>query len=70
LEKTGLNCKTERIVEIFYRSKKIGEHRLDLIVDDKVIIELKAVAEFHPSHKARVISYLKATGLKVAYFFL
>jgi len=37
-----------------------------LLAEDKVIVELKAVPEFHPAHTAQVISYLKATGLKVA----
>lgn len=66
LEELSLKCEIERVVEIFYRNKKVGEHRLDLVVEDKVIVELKAVAEFHPAHQAQVISYLKATGLKVA----
>ena len=65
-EDMGLKCEKERIVEIFYRNKKVGEHRLDLVLEDKVLVELKAVAEFHPVHQAQVISYLKATGLKVA----
>lgn len=66
LEEKGLRGETERVVEIFYRNKKVGEHRLDLVIEGKVIVELKAVAEFHPAHQAQVISYLKATGLKVA----
>ena len=66
LKAMGLRCETEKVVEIFYRNKKVGEHRLDLVIDDKVIVELKAVAEFHPAHQAQVISYLKATGSKIA----
>lgn len=66
LERIGLQCMTERVVEIFYRNKKVGEHRIDLVVNGKVIIELKAVSGFHPVHQAQVISYLKATGLRVA----
>lgn len=66
LEEKGLRGETERVVEIFYRNKKVGEHRLDLVIEGKVIVELKAVAEFHPAHQAQVISYLKVTGLKVA----
>lgn len=65
-EDMGLKCEKERIVEIFYRNKKVGEHRLDLVLEDKVLVELKAVAEFHPVHQAQVISYLKSTGLKIA----
>ena len=42
---------------------------MDLVVENKVIVELKAVSDFHPTHQAQVISYLKATGLKVALLF-
>ncbi|MBI4377567.1 MAG: GxxExxY protein [Nitrospinae bacterium] len=65
LEDIGLGYETEKLVEIFYRNKKVGEHRLDLVIEHKVIVEIKAVAEFHPAHQAQVISYLKATGSKV-----
>jgi len=64
-EEIDLKCEMERTVKIFYRNKKVGEHRLDLVVENKVIVELKAVAEFHPAHQAQAISYLKASGLKV-----
>jgi len=66
LKNQALNCDTEKLVEIFYQNQKIGEHRLDLVVENKVILELKSVNEFHPFHQAQVISYLKATGMKVA----
>ncbi len=66
LQKKNIKCETERLVEIYYCEKKVGEHRLDLLVEDKVIVELKAVKEFHPTHTAQIISYLKATGLKIA----
>jgi len=66
LRSFGLKCDTEKLVEIFYNNDKVGEYRLDLVIDDKVIVELKAVSEFHPVHKAQIISYLKATRLKIA----
>ena len=66
LRSFGLKCDIEKLVEIFYNNDKVGEHRLDLVIDDKVIVELKAVSEFHPVHKAQIISYLKATRLKIA----
>lgn len=45
-----------------YREKQIGEGRIDLLVANKLIVELKAVDQLAPIHKAQVISYLKATG--------
>jgi GxxExxY protein len=44
---------------------EVGLHRLDLIVENKIIVELKAVKEFNDIHFAQLRSYLKATGLKV-----
>ena len=40
-------------------------HRLDLLIDDKIVVELKAVKEIDNSHLATCLSYLKATGLEV-----
>ena len=47
----------------------IGIHRLDLLVEGKIIIELKAAKELNNIHLAQLRSYLKATGLKVGLLF-
>ncbi|MEW6620520.1 MAG: GxxExxY protein, partial [bacterium] len=44
----------------------IGKHRLDILVESKVIVELKTVEELSKAHYAQVRSYLKATGVKMA----
>ena len=44
-----------------YKEKEIGEGRLDLLVEDELVVELKAVDSLAPIHSAQVISYLKAT---------
>ena len=51
---------------IQYKQKHIGEGRIDLLVDETLIVELKAVEHLLPIHSAQVISYLKATGQKTA----
>jgi GxxExxY protein len=51
--------------KIKYLGIDIGTHRLDLIIENKIIIELKAVKELANIHYAQLRSYLKATGLKV-----
>jgi GxxExxY protein len=48
-----------------YRGECVGEFFADFIVDDKVIIELKAVERLHPAHTAQVLSYLRATKLRL-----
>jgi GxxExxY protein len=50
-------------VPLFYRDHQIGEHRLDFLVDNRIIVELKAVEALENVHFAIVRSYLKATGL-------
>lgn len=50
---------------IRYKEKVIGMHRLDLVVEDKIDVELKAVKDIDDSHLATCLSYLKATGLDV-----
>jgi GxxExxY protein len=46
---------------VSYKGREIGEGRLDLLVGDELLVELKAVEALAPIHKAQVISYLKAT---------
>ena len=65
LEKQGLKVETQKEIKIYYDGKEVGLHRLDLVVKEQIIVELKTVKEFDEVHLAQVISYLKATGLKV-----
>jgi len=53
----------QKPVPLFYRDHQIGEHRLDFLVEEKIIVELKAVETIDNVHFAIVRSYLKATGL-------
>jgi GxxExxY protein len=57
----------ERQKRLFVPYKKIliHGHRIDLLVGDRVIVELKCVDDFSPIHQAQLISYLKATGLRL-----
>lgn len=56
----------ESLVSSTYRNESVGEGRLDFLVEGKLILELKAVDQFHPIHTAQAISCLKATGHKLA----
>lgn len=64
LQKDGMKVETQKEVKIYYDEKEIGIHRLDIVVNNEIIIELKAVKDFEDSHFAQLLSYLKATGLK------
>ena len=65
LRRDGLNVNTEKEIHISYSGVEVGLHRLDLVVDDAIVVELKAVNDFSDSHFAQVLSYLKASRLKV-----
>jgi GxxExxY protein len=43
----------------------IGDYIADIVVEDAIILELKAVKEFHPIHETQLVNYLKATGVEV-----
>jgi GxxExxY protein len=66
LAKQGIPFATEVEIDIDYEGHPVGRHRLDLIVADRVIVELKTVEDLSRAHYAQVRSYLKATGLPVA----
>ena len=65
LSEHGINFEFQKEVKIKYMGIDIGTHRLDLLVENRIIIELKAVKELADIHFAQLRSYLKATGLKV-----
>jgi GxxExxY protein len=48
-----------------YRGDVIARHRLDLLVEHCVVVEVKAVKQLRPVHQAQLLSYLKASGLRV-----
>ena len=62
----GILFERQKLLPILYREHLIGEHRLDFLVEQKVILELKAIAGFENIHFAVVRSYLKACSLKDA----
>ncbi len=61
----GLGFESEKEIELHYRDKRIGIHRLDLVVEKELVVELKTVEELHKKHYAQVRSYLQATGRPV-----
>ncbi len=64
LKRAGLRVEQQKPLPIFYREIMVGEHRLDLLVEDKIVVELKAISELEDIHFAIVRSYLKAAGLE------
>jgi GxxExxY protein len=65
LIRRGHSVDREISVHVMYKGEYVGTHRLDLLVDNKVILELKATAQLHASAKPQLHSYLRATNLEV-----
>jgi len=61
----GLCVERQKDIGVFFRGKVIGDFKADLIVNEKVILELKAVRTLNPAHEAQLINYLKATNIEV-----
>jgi GxxExxY protein len=62
LDNLGIPYERQKTLEIRYRDHKIGEHRLDLLIASKLVVELKAVKEIEPIHFTIVRSYVKASN--------
>jgi GxxExxY protein len=68
LEKSGLSCQKQVEVPIKYDGIELDEGlRLDVLVENLVICELKAVDEMNPVYTAQVLSYLKLTGMRLGF---
>lgn len=62
----GIPFERQKPAKVEYKGEYVGEGRLDLLVNDRLVVELKAVREIAPIHTAIVLSYLKATGRRLA----
>jgi GxxExxY protein len=65
LSQKGLKARSQVPLQVRFRGEIVGEFFADIVVNDKIILELKAVRSLLPEHQAQVINYLKATGIDV-----
>lgn len=65
MNKQGLKFAREQEQKIYYDGIEVGTRRVDFLVEDKVMIELKAVAELEKVHLAQAINYLEAFNLEI-----
>ena len=65
LRQKGLLATTQHPVKVMFRSQCVGDFYADILVEEKVIVELKAVKSIVPDHQAQIINYLNATGIEV-----
>ena len=65
LESRGHRVERQLTVNVVFRGQTVGQHRLDLLVDDAIVVELKSVEALAAAHKAQLRSTLKAAGKRV-----
>lgn len=62
---SGLNFARELEMPLFYKKTEVGTRRVDFLVEQKVLVELKAITEISPVHHAQIINYLNAYRLNL-----
>ena len=60
LTRKGLKCECQIPIDVYYKNEVVGHYVPDMIVEDVVIVELKAVAELRPEHEWQLVNYLTA----------
>ena len=65
LKQKGLSAITQHPIKVMFKGECVGSFYADMLVEEKVIIELKAVKAIAPEHQAQVINHLKATEIEV-----
>ena len=65
LKSRGLKVESQVSITVSYKGEVVGDYTADLLVEDKVIVELKTVENLDRAHEAQLLNYLKATGLHV-----
>jgi GxxExxY protein len=63
LRKRGLVAESQVPISVMFQGEKVGEFFVDILVEGKIILELKAARTMAPEHQAQIINYLKATGI-------
>ena len=69
LKKIGLNAEKQKAISVYYDDEQVGEYFADIIVDNKIIVELKAAESLCPEYECQLVNYLKATGIEVGLLF-
>lgn len=64
-KQVGLKAKNQSGLNVKYKDVSVGEFKADIVVENKVIIEIKAVNRLNSYHEAQLINYLKATNIKI-----
>lgn len=65
LQKLGMSVEKQKNITVYFQNEKVGQYFADLVVEKKVIVELKAATSLCEEHENQLINYLKATEIEV-----
>ncbi len=65
LRKIGLSCKSQEPIRVYYSKQQVGKYYADIVVENKVVVELKAVEYVIEAHEVQLINYLRATNIEI-----
>jgi len=65
LQSIGFKICSQYPINVFYKGVQVGEYYADLLIEDKVIVEFKAVEYIHPAHEIQLVNYLQATKIDI-----
>lgn len=66
LKREGIKAKQQTQITVYFEGEVVGDYYADILVEERVILELKSVEKIIDVHKAQALNYLKATGLPLA----
>ncbi|MDD5528561.1 MAG: GxxExxY protein [bacterium] len=69
LKREGIPAKVQTPIKVYYDEEIIGEYTADILVDDKIVVEIKAIKKLAEENEAQLLNYLKATNIEVGLLF-
>jgi len=69
LESRGFDVQAQKLIKVYYKGNRVGEYYADLVVNDLVILELKAAESLNKEFEAQLINYLRSTSMEVGLLF-
>jgi GxxExxY protein len=61
----GVHVQPEAKIPVYYKNEQVGDYSADILVENRIILELKALSNLTTEHEAQLLNYLEATGLKI-----
>ena len=66
LKREGITAKQQAPITVYFEGENVGEYFADILIEDKIVLELKSADNIVNAHRAQTLNYLKATGLSLA----